>query len=109
MLCGPDRSFPPGSNQATDPPPAPTVMMSTAGNMIGWPHSTSQAWVVRTSPSRVTETSVLVPPMSNPMTFGKPAMDPNSRAAIAPAEGPELAVLTGTSVVASTPIRPPAD
>ncbi len=35
--------------------------MSTAGNMIGWPHSTSQVSVVLNRPSRVTETSVLVP------------------------------------------------
>ncbi len=62
---GPTRSaFVSSGTWAIDPPPAPTVWTSTDGTLIlNWPTVVSRPIVG--APSRHSDTSVDVPPMSN--------------------------------------------
>ena len=52
-----------------DPPPAPIVNTSMLGKQIGYPNSTLHMLVVPRTPLSVRDTSVDVPPMSNPIEF----------------------------------------
>src|SRR5204862_345512 len=80
---GPTRSAPPGSRQAIEPPPAPTVWMSTIGSASGRP-ATSRDAVSRTAPPSTTHTSHDVPPMSKQTRSGRPVRAAMSAAAAAP-------------------------
>ena len=60
---GPTRSAPPESRQAIEPPPAPTVWMSSAGSESGRPAITRSA-VSGTCAAAIRQTSQEVPPMS---------------------------------------------
>ena len=66
------------------------------GKRIGMPHSRSNERVSCGSPSRTTAMSALVPPMSKQTTFERPAEAATAAAAMTPAAGPELSVLTAT-------------
>ena len=50
-----------------DPPPAPTLWMSSMGRMIGISNSSSYSRVTSPLPSSTIDTSKLVPPMSAQM------------------------------------------
>ena len=52
------------------------VSTSMEGKRIGYPNSMYQSLVMRDSPFHASETSVLVPPMSKPIEFGKPQRFP---------------------------------
>jgi hypothetical protein len=70
-LCGPTRSAPPVSIQAIEPPPAPIDWTSTPATPIGW----NSTWIERDiagRPSRIRQTSKLVPPMSTVITLPSP-------------------------------------
>ena len=61
------------------------------------------------SPSATNETSKLVPPMSQVMRFGNPALTPIWAPAMTPAAGPDKAVRMGKERAISTDITPPFD
>ena len=94
---------------ASEPPPAPIVSTSMDGKTIGCPYSTCHSFVVRSSPSWMSEMSVLVPPMSSPIALSNPAARAVCRAATAPAAMPEAASLTAYFSTASAVITPPPE
>src|SRR3954470_6726253 len=81
------RSAPPASRHAMLPPPAPTVCTSTIGNASARP-PTSRPPVELTWPSRATDTSHDVPPMSRHTAPSAPAASAISAAPTAPPAGP---------------------
>ncbi len=58
---------------AIEPPPAPIVCTSTIGTWIGIAYSSSSSPLTCGTPFWISPTSQLVPPMSQVITFGKPA------------------------------------
>ena len=66
------------------PPPAPTVLMSTCCDLTGKMPSLPAPVIVKL-PSRMRQTSVDVPPMSQVRMLGCPAMRPMNCAAMTPA------------------------
>jgi hypothetical protein len=103
--CGPLRSEPAASMVASELPPAPIVTPSIDGKTIGCPYSTYHSLVVRSSPSWISEMSVLVPPMSRPIALSNPAVAAVWRAATAPAAIPEAARRTAYCCTASASSR----
>ena len=86
-LSGPTRSAPPASRQTIEPPPAPTVWMSTIGSRIGKPPTVRSA--VRSAlPPTTSDTSVEVPPMSKAIAFSIPARSATRPAPTVAAGGP---------------------
>ena len=72
-LSGPTRSMPASSISASEPPPAPMVCTSTIGTWIGMAYSSSSSEETSGTPSSISATSELVPPISYVMTLAKPA------------------------------------
>ena len=107
-LRGPTRSAPPGSRHAIDPPPAPTVWMSTIASASGRP-PTSRPAVSRTAPCSTTQTSHDVPPMSKQTRSVRPLRRATSAAAAAPPAGPESTVNDACRAASSAAARPPLD
>ncbi len=93
---GPTRTAPPASRQTIEPPPAPTVWMSTIGSLIGNP-PTDRSSVRSARPPEIRHTSVEVPPMSNEIAFSTPASSATRAAPTTPPAGPE----TSTSAACS--------
>ena len=60
-------------------------------------------------PSRSSETSVLVPPISKDMELATPVFSAICSVAITPAAGPDRAVCTGWRTAMSALIMPPLD
>ena len=90
------------------PPPAPIVWMSTIGMRNGI--AVVDALLARSPQVRrrtISETSKLVPPMSQAMRFGKPAGAPIRAAAIAPEAGPDITVCTACLAASGASIMPP--
>ena len=105
---GPTRSAPPASRQAIEPPPAPTVWMSSAGSETGRPAITRSA-VSGTRPSSIRQTSQEVPPMSKQATFASPAAAATSSAPPTPPAGPDRTVRAACAPARATSVRPPLD
>ena len=59
------------------------------------------------TPSTMTDTSKLVPPMSQVMRLGRPAATPMRAAAIAPDAGPDMTVCTACRDASGASIMPP--
>src|SRR3990167_1641330 len=102
--CGPTRKAPPRSNQAMDPPPAPTLWMSSMGTATGTP-PTLPSFVVASSPLSSRATSVEVPPISKLMTRWRPASRARARAPTIPPAGPESSVRTGCAAATRAALR----
>ena len=62
--AGPTRSAPPASRQAIEPPPAPTVWMSSIGSATGRPPTSRRRRLAHARRPAITQTSHDVPPMS---------------------------------------------
>ena len=90
------------------PPPQPMVAMSSMGNCMGQVPSRPDRLRVGL-PFRISETSVLVPPMSKEIEFLTPVFSAICSVAITPAAGPDKAVCTGCRIAMSAPIMPPFD
>ena len=71
------------------PPPAPIVCTSIIGSRSGMRKSRLVSSATLGSPSMITATSKLVPPMSPVITWLKPASAAMRAAAVTPAAGPE--------------------
>ena len=91
-----------------EPPPAPTVLISTEGKRTGKP-ATSRLKLSPVWYASISATSALVPPMSKVMTSPVPAWRATWTAPTAPAAGPDSAVRMGISAARSTDIKPPDD
>ena len=90
-----------------DPPPAPTVTISTTGTFIGI-SSIIVCVERRTSPSHK-ETSVEVPPISKDMIFLIPASFAIPKAPDTPPAGPERIQLTAIFLADPIEMLPPFD
>ena len=106
-LCGPTRSAPPASNQAIEPPPAPTVCKSTAGVRIGIPSIIRS--VRSSSRPGQSDTSAEVPPISNVIACSCPAATAAANAPATPPAGPESTVRTACSPAPAALKLPPLD
>ena len=105
---GPTRRAPPESSDAIEPPPAPIEWTCTLGIRIGRSPIVSSV-VDRGSKSLMIEMSVLVPPMSKPITFGRSSARASSTQATTPPTGPESASVTGRARAARGVSAPPFD
>ena len=76
------------------PPPHPIVTISSIGNWIGQSPRFPPRLVVGCR-SLMSDTSVLVPPISKEMQFKTPVLSAICKVAITPAAGPDRAVWTG--------------
>ena len=76
------------SKRQSDPPPAATVWTRIIGAFTRTP-ATSVSKQRSTSPARSSDTSVDVPPMSNPTARSKPAAAATRAAPTTPPAGPE--------------------
>ena len=99
----------PRRRQAIDPPPAPTVWMSTVGSRIGRP-PTSRSVDRSACPPAIRQTSVEVPPMSKEIALSKPAQ----RGDAAPRRrrrrpGPETRIHDGCAAASSSVATPPEE
>jgi hypothetical protein len=101
-------SAPSGDTQAIDPPPAPTVTMSIIGTLAG-KRPIVPSVVSEGAPSRMTATSVDVPPPSSVTTWSKPAAAVTAAAPSAPAAGPDSTVVIGRRATCSAEVTPPLD
>mmetsp|Transcript_6626 Transcript_6626/g.23402 ORF Transcript_6626/g.23402 Transcript_6626/m.23402 type:complete len:211 (+) Transcript_6626:2556-3188(+) len=100
-LSGPTRKRPP-SKKHKEPPPAATVWMSIIGARILTP-ATSVSKALSSSPSKCA-TSVDVPPMSNVMSWSKPAACAVRTLATMPPAGPDrMASLPWKSAASVSP------
>jgi len=93
---------------AIDPPPAPTLRTSSVGTLAG-KYPTSVDREIVGSPSRMTETSVEVPPISKASNFLKPVRRAIITVEVTPPAGPERTVCTGRSEAAVALISPPSE
>ncbi len=91
-----------------EPPPAPTVCMSSTGTATGSP-ATLASFVRRGPPAGHSATSVEVPPMSNVMMSVNPASPAARVAPTTPPAGPESIVRTGSVAAARAEMLPPED
>ena len=91
------------------PPPAPIELMSIIGKPTTVPNSMSNSLRISGVPSRTTETSVLVPPISIPIKLAMPPIREMAISAITPAAGPDMRVLTGFSMALWAVPNPPFD
>src|SRR5919199_253958 len=103
---GPTLRVPSGEIQATEPPPAPTVTTSIIGIRLGY-SPTDPSVVSVGSPSRTTDTSVLVPPPSRVRTLPNPAFRASRPAPRAPAAGPLRTVVIGLRATSCAEATPP--
>ena len=90
-----------------DPPPAPTVTISTTGTFMGI--SLIIVCVVRRTSPLHKETSVEVPPISKDIIFLIPASFAITDAPATPPAGPERIQLTAISLAAPVEMLPPFD
>ena len=86
-LWGPTCGRSPASTHAIEPPPAPIVMRSMAGNRMGCPNWGEYSVTTRALPSRTTAMSADVPPMSRLMTWSRPSSRASSWATTTVAAG----------------------
>ena len=93
-LSGPTFKSASLSIHAIEPPPAPTAFTSRAGSLRGKP-ARCRACTVEGSPFAISDTSALVPPMSNVMIFRSSATPARYAAPITPAAGPDNAERIG--------------
>ena len=106
-LCGPIRSTP-SSIMAMEPPPAPMASMPVTGITTG-KSPTSAAFDVMAWPSRSSEISVLVPPMSIVRMLRSPAARARYWTAVTPEAGPESSVCTGKRRASAAAMAPPLE
>ncbi len=97
-----------GPSQAIEPPPAPTVTMSTMGVFTG-KRSIRLSVVNCGRRSSIRLTSVEVPPASSVRMLRYPARSPMKIAASTPAAGPDSSVVTGRSAARRAVTTPPFD
>ena len=91
-----------------EPPPAPTVTISITGVLTGRP-SIFVIGARSGTPSEMSETSVLVPPISRVMRSRTPDAPTWRSAPTTPAAGPENRAAIAFRAIASAGIRPPFD
>ena len=96
----------PASIQAIEPPPAPTVWMSTVGSRTGSP-PTARSAARSAAPPSIRQTSVDVPPMSKESASPKPAARATRAAPTTPPAGPETSTTTGCAAASRASRRPP--
>ena len=106
-LSGPTCRSPASLTNAMEPPPAPMVWTSTIGTWMGIAYSTSRSELTAGTPPRMSPTSQLVPPMSQVITFSKPAPAAVYAAAITPEAGPDMTVFTAASAATRAETVPP--
>ena len=91
-----------------EPPPAPTLRTSRVGTLAGKEPTSVEREMVG-SPSRITDTSVDVPPMSNASTRLNPVRRAMAAVLVTPPAGPDSTVWTGRREAASALINPPSE
>src|SRR5215208_6191859 len=91
-----------------EPPPAPTLWTSTAGD-LNWKYPSCMSRRTSVSPFRQSETSVEVLPMSKVRMSGTPISRARYAEPVTPPEGPDRAIWIGLSATASVLIAPPSD
>ena len=91
-----------------EPPPAPTLCTSTAGD-LNWKYPSWMSRRTGVSPPRHSETSVEVPPISNVRTSGSPISRARYAEPVTPPDGPDRAICIGRSDTASVLIAPPSE
>ena len=106
-LSGPTRRMPPASTRAMEPPPAPSVWMSSVGSAT-WRCPTSSRRSSFGSPSCSSAMSVLVPPMSNVIRSGARA-GAHVTAAATPPAGPESTAPAASRADSPIGATPPCD
>ena len=94
---------------AMEPPPAPIVVTSRIGSASGSPNSTSNRPENCSSPSVITPTSALVPPMSSVTALSVPTARAKCAPAIIPAARPDSTISTGLSGASGIATCPPLD
>jgi len=92
----------------SEPPPAPTLTMSSTGVLIGRP-STSVSGETDGTPSTTRQTSVDVPPISKVIKFLRPERSACLIAPTTPAAGPLNSAAIEFFRIAAAGIRPPFD
>ena len=99
-LCGPTRSSPPLSIQATEPPPAPIVLRRPSACRRAGPIRSRTPSSGSPRPSAIRLTSKLVPPMSIEIRLLRPVSCPKKIALSTPPTGPETRRSTGFAAAA---------
>ena len=107
-LCGPARRAPPSSSQAMLPPPAATASTNTRGNAMGMP-ATPPPRSTSGSPSSMSPTSALVPPMSIVSARDTPRVRAMAAAPVTPPAGPLSANAAACRAASCADSVPPAD
>ena len=77
-----------------EPPPAPTLCTSTAGD-LNWKYPSWMSRLTGVSPSRHSDTSVDVPPISKVRMSGTPISRARYAEPVTPPDGPERAIWIG--------------
>ena len=91
-----------------EPPPAPIASIPVTGIMRG-NSPTSDSVETIGAPFRISDRSVLVPPMSMVRRSGSSSILPRNRAAVTPDAGPESNVWTGKARASRAAMTPPLD
>ena len=102
---------------AMEPPPAPISIISMTADLIGKPEprvkrltlAASIIGAISARPFSIRQALAVVPPMSNEITSGFPASDPNSAVANPPPAGPLSNNRIGKARAVSTETKPPAE